>query len=110
MRQFGFRKLKSRIDAISKLTTNVFDKIRREDKTAAIFFDIRKAYDEINRNKTFKQLENMGIHGRMMEFIREMISDRWIKMGVGGSISQNKQADLRVPQKSTKCDSLPGSN
>ena len=32
------------------------------------FFDIEKAYDKINRNKTCKQLENMGVQGRMMEF------------------------------------------
>ena len=33
----------------------------KERKTAAIVFDIEKAYDEINKNKTFKQLVNMVI-------------------------------------------------
>ena len=28
--------------------------------TAAIFFDIKKAYDKVNREKTLEQLENMG--------------------------------------------------
>ena len=40
----------------------------------------------------------MRIHGRMMEFIRELISDRRIKVKVGGSTLQNKQTDLGVPQ------------
>ena len=34
----------------------------------------------------------------MMEFIRELISERWIKVRMGGSISQNTQTDLGIPQ------------
>ena len=36
----------------------------------------------------------MEIQGRMMEFIRELIGERWIKVRVGGYISQSKQTDL----------------
>ena len=43
-------------------------------------------------------LENMGIWGRMMEFVRELIGGRWIKVRLGGSISQSKQTDLGIPQ------------
>ena len=32
-----------------------------QKKTAAIFFDIKKAYNKISRNKTFEQLEIMKI-------------------------------------------------
>ena len=34
----------------------------------------------------------------MLEFIRELISKRWIKARVKGSISQSKQTDLVIPQ------------
>ena len=54
------------------------------EKTAAIFFNIEKAYHKINRNKTFKQLENMGMPTQMMEFIRKLINNRWVKVRVGG--------------------------
>ena len=40
----------------------------------------------------------MGMHGRMMEFIRELIEERWIKLRVGGSISQSKHTYLGIPQ------------
>ena len=63
-------KQRSIIDAISKLTTKVLDGFRRKEKTAAIFFDIEKAYDKVNREKTLEQLENMKIQERMMEFIK----------------------------------------
>ena len=33
-----------------------------------------------------------------MEFIRELISERWIKVRVERSISQSKQKDLKISQ------------
>ena len=45
------------------------------------FFDIEKAYDKVNIDKTLEQLENMGIQGSMLSFIREMVGERWIRLG-----------------------------
>ena len=36
----------------------------------------KKASDKVNREKTQEQLENIGIQGRIMEFIRKLISER----------------------------------
>ena len=79
-----------------------------------IFFDIEKTYSKVNREKIYEQLENMRIQGRMMEFIRELIGKRWIKVRVGGSISQSKQTDLGIPQGGVLSilvlSTLPGGN
>ena len=53
--------------------------------------DIKKTYDNINRDKILEQLENMGIQGRMLRFIKGLVR-------VGGSVLQSKQTDLRSPQ------------
>ena len=42
-RQFGFRKQRSTIDAISKITTKILNGFRIKQRTSAIFFDIEKA-------------------------------------------------------------------
>ena len=60
-KQFGFRKQRNTIDAISKIITKILEGFRRKEKTATIFFDIEKAYDKINRESTFDQLKKMGI-------------------------------------------------
>ena len=86
--------------AIWKIT-KILDGFTGKEKTEAILFDsfnIEKAYDKVNREKTLEQLENMGIQGRMMEFIREVIGEIWIKERVSEYISQSKQTDLGVPQ------------
>ena len=62
-------------NAISKITTKILDGFRRKEKTTKIFFDIKKAYEKVNRDKTLEQLENMG---RMLEFIRKLIGEKWI--------------------------------
>ena len=97
-RQFGFRKQRNTIDAISKITTKILEGFRRREKTAAIFFDIEKAYDKINRESTFDQLEKMGVQGRMMDTIRELIKERWIKVRVGGRMSHSERTELGIPQ------------
>ena len=40
----------------------------------------------------------MEIQGKMKEFIRELIGERWIKERVGGYTSQSKQTDFEISQ------------
>ena len=46
----------------------------------------------LNNQKTQEYWEEL------MEFIRELISERWIKVRVERSISQSKQKDLKISQ------------
>ena len=55
-------------------------------------------YQKLQQKSSIEQLEIMGIKGRMLKFTKELISERWIKVKVGGSTSQNKQTDLGIPQ------------
>ena len=59
-----------------KNNKKILDGFRRKKKTATIFFDIKKAYDKIDREKTIELLENIEIPGRRMKLIRELISAR----------------------------------
>ena len=68
-RQFDFRKQRSKIDAISKITTKILDVFRRKEKTVAIFFN--KGESKVNRERTFEQLR---------------------------TTSQSRQRDLGIPQ------------
>ena len=53
-RDFDFRKQRSTINAILKIP----DGFREKEKTTAIFFNIEKTYDKINKEKTLEQLKN----------------------------------------------------
>ena len=90
-RQLGFRKQSSTIDTISKITTIILDGFKKKEKIAAIFFDIKKAYDKVNREKILEQLEKIRIQGRMIKLYKELLGERWSKVIVGGYISQSIQ-------------------
>ena len=49
-----------------KITTKILDGFRRKEKTASIFFDMKKMYEKVDRGKTLEQLKNMRIQGRMI--------------------------------------------
>ena len=49
----AFRKQRSTIDALLKVTTKILREFKRKEKTTAIFFDIEKAYNKVNRKQTF---------------------------------------------------------
>ena len=53
-----------------------------------IFFDLEKAYDTTWRFGILKQLHKMGIRGRMVKFIHSFLSDRFVKVRVGNTLSQ----------------------
>ena len=65
--------------------------------TATIFLDMKKDCEKVDREKTFEELENLGIQGRSLDF-RELFCERWIKVRVSGSILQSTNTDLGIPQ------------
>ena len=75
------------------MTTKILDGFRRKERTGAIFFNIEKTYNNINRNKTF---EHMRIQEQMMEFIRGLISERCIKVQGRATTSMSRQTDLGI--------------
>ena len=40
----------------------------------------------------------MGIQGRMMKTIKELIKERWIKVRIEGNISHSRKTELGIPQ------------
>ena len=57
--------------------------LKESRKKAEIFFENKKIYNKTNRNKTFEQLDKMGIQEQLMEFIGKLISERWFKLKLG---------------------------
>ena len=67
-------------------------------KNIAIFFDIKKGHDKINKWRTFEQLEIIGTQGRMLDTIKELVKEGWIWVRVGETTSQSRKADLGILQ------------
>ena len=96
--QFGFRKNRSTLDPLLRLTNQIQQGFAKQCQTIGVFFDLEKAYDTTWRFGIIKQLHKMGIQGRMMKFIHSFLTDRFIKVRVGNAFSKPFVQEEGVPQ------------
>ena len=96
--QFGFRQGRNTIDPIAAITTDILNGFKQNKTTTAIFFDFEKAFDTINRQAIIKNLSHMGVQGRMLEFIKNYLQKRTIKVRVGDTLSEERETQSGVPQ------------
>ena len=85
--QFGFRKNRSTLDPLLRLSNQIQQGFANQCQIIGVFFDLEKAYDTTWRHGVIKQLQNMEVKGNMIRFIRSFLSDRSIKVRVGNTLS-----------------------
>ena len=61
--QFGFRTNLNTINALFNLQTQICNIFRNNTMDAAIFIDLKNAFDTVNHDILFGKLENIGIRG-----------------------------------------------
>ena len=96
--QFGFRKNRSTLDPLLRLSNQIQQGFAKQCQTIGVFFDIEKAYDTAWRFGIIKEMHNMGIKGNMIRFIKSFLSDRYIKVKVGNKVSCPFPQEEGVPQ------------
>ena len=74
--QFGFRSNLSPTDAIHHMFKNIVTFLDRGEFPVAIFCDLSKAFDCINHDRLMTKLENVGIRGAPLNWIRSFLSNR----------------------------------
>ena len=79
--QCGFRSQKSTKDPVVRLETSIRE-ANIQKHLVAVFFDLEKAYETTGRYGIMKDLHNMGLRGRLPNFIKafltqEISSSNW---------------------------------
>ena len=97
-RQFGFRKNKSTLDPLQMLSREIQNAFAIQNEVVGVFFDLEKAYDTTWRGGILSQLSSWGIGGNMFLFIKEFLTDRYIKVRVGSEHSSLYLQEEGVPQ------------
>ena len=96
--QFGFRKNRSTLDPLLRLSNEIQQGFAKQCQTIGVFFDLEKAYDTTWRFGIIKELHNMGIGGNMIRFINSFLSERYIKVRVGNMLSSPYLQEEGIPQ------------
>ena len=96
-RQFGFRKNCSTIDPLLMLSREVQIAFANQRQVIGVFFDLEKAYDTTWRGGILKQFASWGIGGNMFCFVKNFLSDRYLKVRVGSEFSSPYLQEEGVP-------------
>ena len=96
--QFGFRPRRNTIDPIASLTTDILNGFKERRTTTAVLFDSGKAFETASRNTIITNLKEMGITGKMLNFIHSYLKNRSIKVKIGNTVLERRMVTAGVPQ------------
>ena len=81
--QYGFRNNRSTSQALIELIEEITNSIDSKRYAVGVFIDLKKAFDTINHEILFSKLEQYGIRGLALEWVRSYLKNRrqFVKMG-----------------------------
>jgi hypothetical protein len=96
--QYGFMKGKSTVTQIITVLANIHNIFDNREKTDVIYFDLAKAFDSVPHTLLIHKLQSFGIHGRLLNWIRDYLTDRMQRVTCDGYNSSWLPVSSGVPQ------------
>ena len=96
--QFAYRKQRSTIEPIMKLSSYIQKALSDNENVLTIFFDIQKAFDRTWRRGILNRLKELKIEGRMAFFVKNYLQGRTFRSKVGNCISDERVQEEGTPQ------------
>ena len=96
--QAGFRKGCRTEDQLFRFAQSTIDGFQRGEHTTAIFIDLQQAYDRVWRKGLLMKMGNIGIHGKMLQWIHAFLTNRTIQTTVEGATSSKRTVEEGLPQ------------
>ena len=97
-KQFGFRTGYSTTDAILELVDSCTTSLDNKLYTIAVFLDLSKAFDTVNKNIMLNKLERLGFRGAINSWFDSYLSDRQMFVQINDSKSDIKTINIGLPQ------------
>lgn len=96
--QFGFRKGKSTIQQLLIFLESIVSGTCRGGQVDTIYLDFRKAFDSVPHCELLHKLRSSGISGKLWEWFREYLSDRFQSTSIANCRSSFLPVPSGVPQ------------
>ena len=96
--QHGFRTGHSTEMAISKFYEDTLRTLDKNQSCAAIFLDLSKAFDSVNREILLRKLYIYGIRGPTYNLLKSYLTNRIQYIQIGNIKSDPTSSDIGVPQ------------
>ena len=96
-KQFGFRAGYSTSNAIVEMVDKVVHSLDNKLYTVAVFLDLRKAFDTVNRDIFVNKMERLGFRGSIFNWFKDYLTNRTIFTDVGCH-SDIRALNIGLPQ------------
>ena len=96
--QHGFRKSKSCVTQLLAHIDSILNMLSDGANADVIYLDFAKAFDKVSHKILFKKLENLGIGGKILTWLKTFLSDRFQSVSVEGMLSFIHLVLSGVPQ------------
>jgi hypothetical protein len=96
--QFGFQKGKGTNEALKILNSKVAGALHEGKSVGAIFVDLQKAFDTINRTVLIQKMRNTGIPENFCCIMESYLQDRFCCVKINNKYSNEWETKYGVPQ------------
>ncbi len=96
--QWGFLPQRSTTSAFIKVTDDWLTQLEEGNEVAAIFFDIKKAFDSVPHQHLLQKLADINLDPFLIAWISDYLTDRKQCTVLNGSISRSLPVTSGVPQ------------
>jgi hypothetical protein len=96
--QFGFRENSNTSFAIIDMVENIIESLSDNKIPVGVFIDLQKAFDTIDHSILLDKLSYYGIRGVALKWIQSYLTNRKHFVYCNGTISENLDISIGVPQ------------
>ena len=96
--QYGFRKNHSTNMAAYDILESKIADLDRDKVTCAVYLDLSKAFDTVDKKLLIKKLSHYGIRGKALELMQNYLDNRHQCTNINGVLSDLILIELGVPQ------------
>ena len=96
--QYDFRPKMSTELASFKLIDDVRSEVDKENYVGAMFIALTKAFDTDNHSQLLNELPQYGVHGKELDWLKDYLFQRMVRVAYNGSLSQVSYSFPGVPQ------------
>ena len=76
----------------------VLNELHNNKNVDVVYLDFAKAFDKVDHEILLKKVENFGINGKLLNWIRSFLTNRYQQVLVDGSLSRKEKVVSGVPQ------------
>ena len=86
------------MESVAVLDQDIRRAFRNKEVVVGVFLDIEKAYDSLWKDGLLIKLYDLGVRGRMFNWVQYFLRDRTIQVRVGGVRSKTVGIENGTPQ------------